>query len=188
MSVEAKQQKQAVIDEIKAKLDGAEAVVLVDYMGTTVAQCDAMRKELRENGIDYTVYKNTLMKRAIAGTEFEPLGDAMEGPSAIAISKTDATAPGRLLKKAMKDYNKMSFKAGVIEGTFYDKDGMEQIASIPSREELLAKFLGSIQSPLGKFVRTLSAIADTKGEAPAEEAAPAEAPAEEAAPAEAAAE
>ena len=175
MSVEAKQQKQAVIDEIKAKLDGAEAVVLIDYMGITVAQADALRKELRENDVDYTVYKNTLMKRAIAGTEFEPLGDVMEGPSAIAISKTDATAPGRLLKKAMKDFNKMEFKGGVVEGTFYDKDGIEQIASIPSREELLAKFLGSIQSPVGKFVRTLAAIVDSKGGAPAEEAAPAKA-------------
>ncbi len=168
MSVEAKQQKQAVIDEIKGKLEGAEAVILVDYMGITVAQADALRKELRENDVDYTVYKNTLMKRAIAGTEFEPLGDAMEGPSAIAISKTDATAPGRLLKKAMKDFDKMSFKAGVVEGTFYDKDGIEQIASIPSRDELLAKFLGSIQSPVGKFVRTLAAIADSKNGAAAE--------------------
>ena len=175
MSVEDKQKKQAVIDEIKAKLDGAEAVVLIDYMGTTVAEADALRKELRENDVDYTVYKNTLMKRAIAGTEFEPLGDAMKGPSAIAISKTDATAPGRLLKKAMKDFNKMEFKAGVVEGQFYDKDGIEQIASIPSREELLAKFMGSIQSPVSKFVRTLSAIAESKGGAPAEEAAPAEA-------------
>lgn len=171
MSVEAKQQKQAVIDEIKEKLDGAKAAILIDYMGTTVAQADELRRQLREGEVDYTVYKNTLMKRAIAGTEFEPLGDAMKGPSAIAISKTDATAPGRILKKAMKDFNKMEFKASVVEGTFYDKEGTEQIASIPSREELLAKFMGSIQSPVSKFVRTLAAIAEDKGGAPAEEAA-----------------
>ena len=173
MSVEAKQQKQAVIDEIKEKLDGAKAAILIDYMGTTVAQADDLRKRLREGEVDYTVYKNTLMKRAVAGTEFEPLGDAMKGPSAIAISKTDATAPGRILKKAMKDFNKMEFKASVVEGTFYDKEGTEQIASIPSREELIAKFMGSIQSPVSKFVRTLAAIAEDKGGAPA--------PAEEAA-------
>ena len=171
MSVEAKQQKQAVIDEIKEKLDGAKAAILVDYMGITVAQADELRKTLREADVDYTVYKNTLMKRAIEGTEFEPLGDAMKGPSAIAISKTDATAPGRVLKKAIKDFNKMEFKASVVDGTFYDKDGTEQIASIPSREELIAKFMGSIQSPVGKFVRTLAAIAEDKGGAPAEEAA-----------------
>ena len=178
MSVEAKQQKQAVIDEIKGKLDGAEAAVLIDYMGITVAQADELRKTLREADVDYTVYKNTLMKRAIAGTEYEPLGEAMKGPSAIAISKTDATAPGRILKKAIKDFNKMEFKGSVIEGTYYDKEGTEQIASIPSRDELLAKFMGSIQSPVSKFVRTLAAIADDKNggnaEAPAEAAEAAE--------------
>ena len=184
MSVEAKQQKQKVIDEIKGKLDGAASAVVIDYMGTTVAEADEMRKNLREADVDYTVYKNTLMKRAIEGTEFEVLADSLKGPSAIAISKEDATAPARVLKKAIKDYDKMAFKAGVVEGEFYDKEAIEQLASIPSREELLAKFLGSIQSPVGTFVRTLAAIADAKpadGEAPAEEKAEAkeEAPAEE---------
>ncbi len=177
MSEEAKKQKQAVIDEIKEKLDGAQSAVVIDYMGTTVAEADEMRKSLREADVDYGVYKNTLIKRAIEGTEFAPLADSLKGPSAIAISKTDATAPARILKASIKKINKMEFKAGVVEGQFYDKDGIEQIASIPSREELLAKFLGSIQSPVGKFVRTLAAIADAKqegGDAPAAEAAPAE--------------
>ncbi|WP_303857968.1 50S ribosomal protein L10 [Aminicella lysinilytica] len=191
MSEEAKKEKQVVIDEIKAKLEGAQSAVVIDYMGTTVAEADAMRKKLREADVDYSVYKNTLMKRAIAGTEFEKLGDVMQGPSAIAISKDDATAPARVLKEAITSYKKMEFKAGIVEGEFYDKDGIEQIASIPSRDELIAKFMGSIQSPIGKFVRTLAAIAEAKpadgAEAPAEEAAPAEAPAE-AAPAEAPAE
>lgn len=191
MSEEAKKEKQVVIDEIKAKLEGAQSAVVIDYMGTTVAEADAMRKKLREADVDYSVYKNTLMKRAIAGTEFEKLGDVMQGPSAIAISKDDATAPARVLKEAITSYKKMEFKAGIVEGEFYDKDGIEQIASIPSRDELIAKFMGSIQSPIGKFVRTLAAIAEAKpadgAEAPAEEAAPAEAPAAEA-PAEAPAE
>ena len=86
MSVEAKQAKQVIIDEIKAKLDGAQSAVVIDYMGTTVAQADAMRKKLREANVDYTVYKNTLIKRAIEGTEFAPLADVLDGPSAIAIS------------------------------------------------------------------------------------------------------
>lgn len=191
MSEEAKKEKQVVIDEIKAKLEGAQSAVVIDYMGTTVAEADAMRKKLREADVDYSVYKNTLMKRAIAGTEFEKLGDVMQGPSAIAISKDDATAPARVLKEAITSYKKMEFKAGIVEGEFYDKDGIEQIASIPSRDELIAKFMGSIQSPIGKFVRTLAAIAEAKpadgAEVPAAEAAPAEAPAE-AAPAEAPAE
>ena len=188
MSEEAKKQKQVIIDEIKGKLDGAQSAVIIDYMGTTVAEADAMRKKLREADVDYSVYKNTLMKRAIEGTEFEKLADVMQGPSAIAISKDDATAPARVLKEAITEYKKMEFKAGIVEGVFYDKEGIETIASIPSRETLLAKFLGSIQSPVGTFVRTLAAIAEAKpadgAAAPAEEAAPAEAPAEEAAPVE----
>ena len=170
MSEAIQKQKQAVIDEIKGKLDGAASAVLIDYMGITVAQADAMRKALREAGVDYSVYKNTLMKRAVEGTEFASLADVMKGPSAIAISKTDATAPARVLNKAIKDFKKMEFKGGVVEGDFYDKEGIEQVADIPSREELIAKFLGSIQAPVGKFVRTLAAIADDKqgGAAPAE--------------------
>ncbi len=176
MSEAAKQQKQVIIDEIKAKLDGAQSAVLIDYMGTTVDEANALRKSLREEGIEYSVYKNTLMKRAIEGTEFEALGEAMKGPSAIAISKTDATAPARVLKKNMDQMKKMSFKAGIVEGTFYDQDGIKQVADIPGREVLIAKFLGSIQSPVGQFVRTLAAIADNKAEggAPAEAEAAAE--------------
>ena len=131
-------------------------------MGITVERADAMRKKLREANVDYTVYKNTLMKRAIEGTAFAPLADVLEGPSAIAISSEDATAPARTLNEIIKDYKKMEFKAGIVEGEFYDKAGIEQIAEIPSRDVLIAKFMGSIQSPVSKFVRTLQAIADEK--------------------------
>ena len=165
MSVEAKQQKQQVIDEIKAKLDGAASAVLIDYMGTTVAQADAMRKKLREANVDYTVYKNTLIKRAIEGTEFAPLADVLDGPSAIAISKEDATAPARVLKEVIDEFKKMEFKAGVVEGTFFDQNGIKEIANIPNRDVLIAKFMGSIQSPVSKAVRTFQAIADAKAEA-----------------------
>jgi len=165
MSVEAKQAKQVIIDEIKAKLDGAQSAVVIDYMGTTVAQADAMRKKLREANVDYTVYKNTLIKRAIEGTEFAPLAEVLDGPSAIAISKEDATAPARVLKEVIDDFKKMEFKAGVVEGTFYDQNGIKEIASIPSRDVLIAKFMGSIQSPVSKAVRTFQAIADAKAEA-----------------------
>lgn len=162
MSVEAKQQKQVIIDEIKAKLENAQAAVVIDYMGITVAQADAMRKTLREANVDYTVYKNTLIKRAIEGTEYAPLAEVLDGPSALAISAEDATAPARVLNGIIKDFKKMEFKAGVVEGTFYDKTGIEAVAEIPSRDELIAKFMGSIQSPVGKFVRTLAAIAEEK--------------------------
>lgn len=160
MSVEAKQQKQVIVDEIKGKLENAQSAVVIDYMGITVAEADAMRKKLREANVDYTVYKNTLIKRAIEGTDYAPLAEVLDGPSAVAISTEDATAPARTLNGIIKEYKKMEFKAGVVEGTYYDKAGIEQIADIPSRDVLIAKFMGSIQSPVSKFVRTLQAIAD----------------------------
>ena len=164
MSVEAKQAKQVVIDEIKAKLEKAESAVVIDYIGITVAEADAMRKNLREANVDYTVYKNTLVKRAIEGTKYEPLADVLEGPSALAISYDDATAPARVLNEAIKSYKKMEFKGGVVEGEFLDKEGIQAIADIPSRDVLIAKFMVSIQSPVSKLVRTFQAIADAKAE------------------------
>ena len=102
---EAQKQKQLIIDEIKDKFERAESAVVIDYIGITVAQADAMRKKLREANVDYTVYKNTLVKRAIAGTEYEALGEVLEGPSGFAFSYDDATAPARILAKFAKDAN-----------------------------------------------------------------------------------
>ena len=158
------QEKQVIIDEIKAKLENAEAAVVIDYMGITVEQADAMRKKLREANVDYTVYKNTLAKRAIEGTKYEGLAEALAGPSALAISQTDATAPARVLNKVMKEFKKMEFKAGVIEGELFDAAGVQAIADIPSRDELIAKFMGSIQSPIANFARVINQIAEQKGE------------------------
>ena len=165
MSLEAQKQKQIIIDEIKGKLENAQAAVVVDYQCITVAQADAMRKKLREANVDYTVYKNTLVKRAIDGTVYAGLADVLDGPSALAISTEDATAPARVLNEVIKDFKKMEFKAGVVEGTFFDKNGIQAIADIPGRDVLIAKFMGSIQSPVSKAVRTFQAIADAKAEA-----------------------
>lgn len=164
MSVEHLKQKQAVIDEIKGKLEKAQSAVVIDYIGITVEQADAMRRKLREANVDYTVYKNTLVNRAIEGTQYESLKDVLSGPSAFAFSYDDAIAPARVLSGIIKEYKKMEFKAGVIEGTFYDAEGVKTIASLPSREELIAKFMGSIQSPVSKLVRTFQAVADAKAE------------------------
>ena len=158
------QEKQVIIDEIKEKLENAEAAVVIDYMGITVAEADSMRKQLREADVDYTVYKNTLVKRAIEGTKYEGLADALAGPSALAISQTDATAPARVLNKVMEEFKKMEFKAGVIEGELFDAAGVQAIADIPSRDELIAKFMGSIQSPIANFARVINQIAEQKGE------------------------
>ena len=156
-------EKQVVIDEIKDKFERAQSAVVIDYMGITVAQADAMRKKLREAGVDYTIYKNTLVKRAIDGTDYAEMAEILEGPRAFAFSYEDATAPARDLNEAIKEFKKMEFKGGFVEGDFYDKDGITQIASIPSREVLISKFMGSIQSPIANFARVVKQIAE-KGE------------------------
>ena len=157
-------EKQAIIDEIKDKFERAESAVVIDYMGITVAQADAMRKKLREANVDYTVYKNTLVKRAIDGTDYAPMAEVLEGPSALAFSYDDATAPARVLNDAIKEFKKMEFKGGFVEGEYYDKEAIAQIASSPSREVLISKFMGSIQSPISSFARVVSQIAEAKAE------------------------
>ena len=168
--------KQPIVAEISENIKGAQSVVLVDYRGLTVEQDTRLRKELREAGIVYKVYKNTMMNFAFKGTEFEALAEYLEGPSAVAISTTDATAPARVLAEFAKKAPKLEIKAGVVEGTYYDAKGMEAISSIPSREVLLGRLLGSMQSPIANLARVLNQIAE-KGGAPVAEAT--EAPAEE---------
>lgn len=156
--------KAPIVDEISGHLNGAQGVVLVDYRGLTVEQDTQLRKQLREAGVVYKVYKNTLVKRAIAGTEFEPMTEQLEGPTAIAISKEDATAPARILANFAKTADALELKCGVVEGTYYDINSIQTIATIPSREELLSKLLGSMQSPITNFARVIKQIAEKNGE------------------------
>ena len=156
--------KAPIVDEIAGYLNGAQGVVLVDYRGLTVEQDTQLRKQLREAGVVYKVYKNTLVKRAIEGTEFAPMAEKLEGPTAIAISATDATAPARILSNFAKTADALELKCGVVEGTYYDEAGIKAIASIPSREELLSKLLGSIQSPITNFARVIKQIAEKQEE------------------------
>ena len=159
--------KQPIVDKIAEEIKDAQSVVLVDYRGLTVAQDTELRKQLREAGVIYKVYKNTLMKRAFEGTDFAQLDDLLDGPSAIAISKEDATAPIRILNNIAKEAEALEFKGAVVEGTFYDVDGVKALASIPSREELISKLLGSLQSPITNLARVLNQIAE-KGDGAAE--------------------
>ena len=166
--------KQPIVQEISDMINGAQSVVVVDYRGLTVAEDTQLRKQLREAGVSYKVYKNTLVNRAVEGTEFESLRDSLEGPNAFAVSTEDATAPARVLAEFAKKAPNLEIKAGVVEGTFYDAEGMKAIASVPSREVLLSKLLGSIQSPITNLARVLNQIAENGGAADAAEAAPAE--------------
>lgn len=156
------EQKKPVVAEIAANLEGAACVVLVDHCGLTVEQDTQLRKQMRAEGITYKVYKNTMMNLAVKGTEFEALAKHFEGPSAVAISKTDATAPARVIAEFAKKADKLEIKAGVVEGNYYDAKGMEAIAAVPSREVLLGRLLGSMQSPVANFARVIKQIAESK--------------------------
>ena len=155
--------KQPIVQAIAEDIQGAQSAVLVDYRGLTVAEDTELRKQLREAGVTYKVYKNTLIKRAAEGTDFAALAPQLEGPTALAVSKEDATAPARILANFAKTAPKLELKASVVEGTYYDQAGTQVIATIPSREELLGKLLGSIQSPITNLARVLNQIAEKNG-------------------------
>lgn len=172
--------KQPVVDEIKSYAADAKAAVLVDYRGLTVEQDTKLRKELREAGVVYKVYKNTMLIRAFEGTDFAQLDKDLEGPTAIAFSTDDETAPARILSDFAKEAEALQFKGGVVSGTYYDEAGIQALAKIPSRDTLISKLLGSLQSPVTNLARVLNQIAE-KGGAPAEAAADVTETAEEAA-------
>ena len=180
--------KQPVVQEIADKIKDAQALVLVDHRGLTVAQDTELRKKLREEGVSYKVYKNTMMNFAFEGTDFAQLKDLLNGPSAMAVSATDPAAPARVLYEFAKKAKALEIKGGVIEGKFYDAEAMTEIATIPSREVLLSRLLGSMQSPIANLARVLNQIAENGGEAaPKAEEAAEEATVEAEAPAEASA-
>lgn len=158
------EQKQLVIDGIKEKLNGAASVVVVDYRGLTVEQDTELRKKLREANVEYKVYKNTMVNFAVKDTEFEPLKDYLEGPSAFAFSYEDPTNGPRVLSEIASKYEALEFKAGVVESKLYDASAIEKIGKIPPKEELLSKLLGSFKSPIASFARVAKAIADKQAE------------------------
>ena len=178
--------KKPIVEEIAESIKDAQSVVLVDYRGLTVEQDTVLRKQLRESGIIYKVYKNTMINFAVKDTEFADLAPLLEGPTAIAISKDDATAPARIIAQFAKTAPLLEMKAGVVEGTFYDAAGINAIAEIPSRDVLLGRLFGSMQSPIANLARVLNQIAEKGGagaaEEPKAEEAPQEAAVEEAAP------
>ncbi len=156
--------KKPVVEEIAQGIDGAAAVVVVNYSGLTVAQDTVLRKELREAGVSYKVYKNTMMKLAFKDTPCEALCKDLDGTNALAICKDDATMPARIIAKVAKTAPALEFVSGVIEGNYFDKAGVEALSNVPSREELLGKLLGSIQSPITNFARVINQIAESKAE------------------------
>lgn len=169
------EQKQAVVAEVSQVLSDAQAAIVAEYRGLTVAQMTALRKKARSSGVYVRVVKNTLVRRAVAGSSFEGLKDHMVGPLAFAASK-DPVAVAKALNEFAKDNDKFIIKAGVMDGKVMSVADVRALAALPGRETLLAMLMGTMQAPVqkfvqtlnevpGKFVRTLAAVRDNKAAA-----------------------
>ena len=186
--------KKAIVAELSERLKNSVTGVLVNYKGINVADDTALRKELREAGVKYTVVKNTLLSRAAEDADLSGLQTTLEGTTAIATSDEDYTAAARILANYAKKSKTFEIKAGYLDGEIVDLATIDSLAKLPTREVLLANVLGAFQAPIASFARAIQAIVDDGGieaclakasadapaeVAPAEEAAPAEAPAAE---------
>ena len=149
--------KKAVVAEVSAQVADAQAIIVAEYRGLEVGQVTALRAQAREAGVYLRVLKNTLARRAIAGTPFEGLTDQLVGPLIYGIS-ADPVAPAKVLQQFPKDNDKLIVKAGVMPNYVMDAAGVKALATMPSREELLAKLLGTMQAPVTKFVQTLNEV------------------------------
>ena len=154
--------KRPVIEEISKAIADADAVLLVNYSGLNVAQDTELRRNLRENNITYKVFKNTMMNFAFEGTPCEELRQHLEGTNALAVSKGDATAPARVLAEFAKKNPQLELVAGVVEGNYYDTEGVKALSAVPTREVLLGRLFGSMQSPIANLARVLDQIANPK--------------------------
>ena len=150
-------EKAAVIEEVSAQVANAQSLVVAEYRGIDVASVTVLRKTARESGVYLRVLKNTLVSRAIAGTEFEGISDQLTGPLIYAISE-DPVAAAKVLSNFAKTNEKIVIKAGALPGSVLDANGVKALATMPSRDELLSKLLGTMQAPIATFVRTLNEV------------------------------
>lgn len=155
--------KKAVVAEVSAQVANAQTLVVAEYRGIEVGDLTALRKKARESGVYLRVLKNTLARRAVAGTSFEALSDAMTGPLIYSLSE-DAVAAAKVLNDFAKTNDKLVLKAGVYSGKLLDKAAVQALASIPSREELLAKLLGVMKAPVSGFAVAMGALAKKREE------------------------
>lgn len=163
------EQKEKLVSELAEQMKNAQSGVLVNYCGITVEKDTALRAELRKNGVQYKVIKNTYIKKAAEIAGLSGFDSVLEGMTAIAVSD-DPIAPAKVLNKFAEDNESFELKAGFIDGRVIDVNEIKSLAAIPSKEGLIAKFLGSIQSPLYNFAYAIQAIVDKEGGAPAEAA------------------
>ncbi|WP_087686347.1 MULTISPECIES: 50S ribosomal protein L10 [unclassified Pandoraea] len=153
--------KKAVVAEVSAQVAGASTIVVAEYRGITVGDLTKLRASARQQGVYLRVLKNTLARRAVENTAFADLAEQMTGPLIYGIS-TDPVAAAKVLNDFSKGNDKLILKAGSYDGKVMDKAGVQALASIPSRDELLAKLLGVMQAPVSGFARVLAAVAEKK--------------------------
>lgn len=163
------EQKEKLVGDLAEKMKNAQSGVLVNYCGITVEKDTALRADLRKNGVTYKVIKNTYIKKAADMAGLSGFDSVLEGMTAIAVSD-DPIAPAKILNKFAEDNEGFEIKAGFIDGRVIDVNEIKALAAIPSKEGLIAKFLGSIQSPLYNFAYAIQAIIDKEGGVPAEAA------------------
>lgn len=187
-SAQVLEQKKVVVAGLVERLNASCAGVIVDYKGINVTDDTALRKELREAGVEYTVVKNTLLKRAISETELNGLDAVLEGTTALATSADDYVAAARILSKFASTHDNFNIKNGFLDNEVIDLAKIDSLAKLPSREVLLAQVLGAFQAPISAFARAVQAIVDKGDSEPAAEEAAEEAVAEPAAVEEAPAE
>ena len=166
-SAKVLESKKQIVADLTEKLQKAPSAVIVNYAGITVEDDTKLRAELRKAGVEYAVIKNTMTKRACENVGFGELASALEGMTAIAIAGDDAVAPAKILKSYADKVKTFELKAGFCDGKVLDQDGVTALASIPSKEVLIAKMLGSLQGPLSGLAVALQAIIDKQGEAAA---------------------
>ncbi len=159
------EQKKQQVADLAEKLSAAVTGVIVDYKGISVADDTALRKELRENGVDYFVVKNTILGRAIEGTELEEMKSVLEGTTSIALSNEDYTAAARILSKYAESHDNFKIKSGFLDGKVVDVATIDSLAKLPSKEVLLATVCSAFQAPIAAFARAVQAIVDKDGEA-----------------------
>lgn len=156
-------QKKEVVAEIKGKLKDAQAFVLVDYKGISVAQDTEMRAAFRDNNVEYKVYKNRLLKIALNDLGYKEFDDALVGPTAIALIATDEVyAPAKVVKEKSTAFKKMEMKCGMVEGKYIDNKGCMALASMPSRQGLITQIASLLIAPLSGLARALNAVAEQK--------------------------
>ena len=162
------EKKQQQVAELKEKIAGAVTGIIVDYKGINVSDDTALRKELRENGVEYFVVKNTILGRAIDGTSVEGMKSVLEGTTALALSKEDYTAAARILCKFAEGHDNFKVKSGFLDGEVVDVATIESLAKLPTKEVLLATVCSAFQAPIAAFARAVQAIVDENGSADAE--------------------